>query len=502
MAFTTAGLNVLNSIDSATLLVFILTFIVVAIYFLTQRDTRVPPGPPLVPILGNLLSVASKDSLGNLARLRKKYGDIYGLYIGKELTVVLNGYDVIHDAIIKKGSLFSRRPMTPFTTATDVYPGIITANDKLWKDQRSFTMRALQQLCFKNSSGHIEEIILSESRKLLDKIEERNAPVNLKKYLSVSVANVISSVLWSKTYDLEDPEFTGFLNRISKNTASVVRKLVIVNCFPFLLKLPFDVLDMKTVFYGITTWKKMFDRRTQNEEPTDKTNDFVDLYLQAVKENEDKKLGQTYSKWQLSNTTFDLLVAGSDTSATSLNWLLLYILHDTELETRLHAEIDDVIGRKREPSLSDRASMPFMEATILECLRIAHVAPLAIPHSVNHDVMFHDYLIQKDTTVVVNLHSVMMDPNLWEDPCKFRPERFLSADLKVVEIPKHFIPFSAGPRSCPGETLAKMEIFLYITSLLQKFRLLPADDSCMPEIKGVLGATYNPEPYEIRLVKR
>lgn len=502
MAFITAVLNVLSCIDSTTLLVFVLTFLIGAFLILTWRDSRVPPGPPLVPIIGNLLSVASKDSLGNLARLRKKYGDIYGLYIGKELTVVLNGYDVINDALVKKGSLFSRRPMTPFAIAVDLYTGVITANDQLWKDQRAFTQRALQQLCFKNSSQHIEGIILTETRKLLDKFEELTAPTNLKQYLSVSTANVISSVIWSKSFDLDDPEFTGFLEKIGRSSAAMVRKLVLVNCFPFLLKLPIDILDMKTIFYGVTTWHKFVERRFLSEEPDDKTDDFFDLYLKAVKENQDSNLGQTYTKLQMSNTSFDLLIAGSDTTATTINWLLLYILHDSELETRLQSEIDDIIGRERAPTLADRPSMPFMEATIMEGLRIAHPASLAIPHSVNHDVVFHDFLIRKDTTVVANIHSAMMDPNLWTEPTRFRPERFLTADQKALEIPKYFLPFSLGPRSCLGETLAKMELFLYMTSLLQRFKLMPAEGSSLPPIKGVLGVTYNPEPYEIRLIKR
>ena len=490
----------LSYIDSTTLLVFIFV-IILTHYCLMRRDSRVPPGPGLVPVLGNLLSMANKDPLGNLARLRKKYGDIYGLYMGNELTVFLNGFDVINDALIKKGSLFSRRPMTPFMKAVDANAAIISANDKQWKEQRAFTMQALQQLCYRNQSKHIETIILREIKKLIKTLDDHKGAVNPKPYLGISAANVVSSVIWSKSFDLDDVEFTGFLNKVSGSTASMLRKIVLINCFPILLKLPVDVLDMKTVFYGINTWHKMVEKRVYATDEESAENDFVDIYLQKVKENENGSLGQSFTKRQLCCTSFDLLLAGSDTSSTTVAWLLLHLLNNPDIQTRLQREIDDVIGQERLPSLSDRPNMPYTEATILEVLRLSNPAPLAVPHSVPHDVIFKGYLIRKDTTVIANIRSVMMDPNLWKDPDTFRPERFLSADLKTLDIPKYYVPFSLGPRSCLGETLAKMEVFLYTTSLLQRFSL-KREGVDNPPIKGHLGITYTPELYVLHFVKR
>ena len=503
MALMNGALNVLSFIDSTTVLVFIVTFLAVALYIVTRRDGRIPPGPPLLPVIGNLLSAAKKDSLENFLLLGKKYGDIYGLYIGRELTVVLNSFDVISDALLKKGSLFSRRPVTPFTEATNLYPGVISASDQLWKEQRRFSQRALQTLCFKNKSHYMEELILKDARKLLDKLEKMKGPVNPKRYLNISAANVISTVICSKSYDLDDPEFSTFLEEMSESELSFVKKLVLTNCFPFLLKFPFDVLDLKMIFRGPLKWHKCLETRIQNNDKTiDRSEDYVDLYLEAVEENEANKRGQTYTVPRLKYTTFDLLIAGSETTATVLNWLLLYILHNPELETRLQTEIDDVIGRNRPPSLTDRPRMPYIEATLLEALRIAPPAPLGFPHTVPHDVTFHGYLIRKNTTVLTNIYAAHRDPKLWDDPTSFRPERFLSEDKKTVKIPKCFIPFSLGPRSCLGETLAKMELFLFMTSLLQRFKITSADDKTLPEIVGVLGSSYNPQPYELQFIKR
>ena len=490
---------ILSYIDSTTLIVFVVTLSLYVV--LTRRDKRVPPGPALVPILGNILSLASKDSLKNLALLRRRYGDVYALYIGKELTVFLNGFDVINEALLKKGSIFVKRPDSPSARAINHYPGIVAANDKLWKEQRTFTLRALQQLCFKNRSQNIETVIVAEATKLLDKIESTNGPVDPKHYLAISFANVISNVLMSRSFDLDDSEFIDFLNKCANNSRNLPRLITLINCFPFLTKLPGDVLDLGSVFAGIFAWFEIFKKYTVDRKWENAEIDFVDLYMQSVYENEANGKSKTITEKQLKVTTFDLIIAGSDTSATTVRWLLLYILQDSKLEAKLHSEIDEVIGRSRAPSLEDRSKMPYTEATIMEALRIANVAPLAVPHSVTDDVVFKGFLIPKDTTIIANLNSIMMDPNIWTDPSKFNPERFLAQDGKTLSIPEEFIPFSLGPRSCVGETLAKMEMFLFVSSLLQHFKL-DFVGSTPPPVKGNLGVTYNPDPYEIRFIKR
>ncbi|CAG2116218.1 unnamed protein product, partial [Medioppia subpectinata] len=79
------------------------------------------------------------------------------------------------------------------------------------------------------------------------------------------------------------------------------------------------------------------------------------------------------------------------------------------------------------------------------------------------------FKIPKDTHIMANFWAIDNDPNLWENPSQFRPERHLSEDLKTFRKPEHLIPFSYGKRSCPGEGLAVVEVFLYLSSLLQKY---------------------------------
>ena len=494
--------SIWNGVDSTVVLVLVLITLI-TFMVLNRRDKMIPPGPPILPIVGNLFSMASADPLANFARLRKKYGDIYGIYVGKELNVVLNGYDVINDALVKQGTLFSRRPQMPFAKAVVDYIGIVGANDKLLKEQRGLAQNALRSLCLKNGSQHIDRLILTGVNKLVDKLETLDGKaVNLKSYLQVSVAGIITSIILGKFFELDDERFKNYLTFHSRNMAIIPGRIVLINCFSFLLKLPVDIFGLKGLFQSVLRWQTFLDERLLDQEADDAGNDIIALYQAAIKENEQENLGQTYNKKYMRNTTFDMAIAGSDTTATTINWILLYLLHNPEVETKLHKEIDDVIGRTRPPSLTDRPDLPYMEATILEALRIANPAQMAIPHSVPHDVTYKGFHIHKDTTILANLHSVLMDPEIWSEPAKFRPERFLSDDRKEIEIPKQHIPFSVGPRSCLGETLAKMELFLFMTSILQRFKLVPVDSASLPPVKGQLGLTFDPVPFELCLTKR
>lgn len=114
---------------------------------------------------------------------------------------------------------------------------------------------------------------------------------------------------------------------------------------------------------------------------------------------------------------------------------------------------------------------------------------------------FNGYVLPQNAQVVPLLHAVHMDPELWEDPQDFRPSRFINAEGKV-EKPEYFLPFGVGRRMCLGEVLARMEIFLFFSSLLHAFEISVPEGDTLPNLKGVAGITINPHPFRIRLKPR
>uniref|UniRef100_A0A672IQ27 Uncharacterized protein n=1 Tax=Salarias fasciatus TaxID=181472 RepID=A0A672IQ27_SALFA len=134
----------------------------------------------------------------------------------------------------------------------------------------------------------------------------------------------------------------------------------------------------------------------------------------------------------------------------------------------MQQEIDSVIGQKRSPRMEDRKSLPFTDAVLHEIQRFMDIVPMGVPHYALSDISFKGYTIPKDTIIFPLLHSVLKEENRWATPWSFNPQHFLDQNGNFKKNPA-FLPFSAGKRACVGESLARMEIFLFMVSLLQTF---------------------------------
>lgn len=488
-----------------TVLVFMLTFLLVCIN--TSRRKRVPPGPALLPIVGNLPSLVTSDMLGTLSELRKQYGDIFGLYAGGKLLVFLNGYETIHDALVKKGSIFMERLIPSYDRETPMHTkGLIFANGKVWKDGKCFTLAALQEICY-NDKGFVENLINEEISQLKQITCEFKGPFDIERYLNASVANVVFQVVYGHRFDIRDDELYWFQNQVKAFAADYMKREVILSCFPVLKHVPVDILGIQKTRVTIAKVMDFLDKLIENLK--NKINDqsiqkctYVENYLERIGANKrDCVLDSSFDEASMKIAAYQLIVAGSETVASTIRWMLLYLVRNPEIQERMYTEITRVLGNES-PAVADRKRLPYVNAVVLETLRISHVAPLAMPHTVLHDTLFRGYLIPEQCTVIPNLSTALKDPLIWEHPDEFRPERFLNEAGSDITIPKEFIPFSLGPRACLGETLARLEIFLFITGLVQQMRLLPEKDGLLPDTNGKLATTFNADKFKMRVIAR
>jgi cytochrome P450 len=147
--------------------------------------------------------------------------------------------------------------------------------------------------------------------------------------------------------------------------------------------------------------------------------------------------------------------------------------------------------------------MPYTEATIMEVMRFSAMVPTGVFHTALEDVKFHGYTIPKQTIIVSNLYACMRDPKVWGDPDNFRPERFLSEDGKTVIRHEALIPFSTGRRVCLGESLAKDELFLFTSSLFQRFRVTPNPEGPkISPLEYISAAVLLPKPHDVIVYDR
>ena len=198
---------------------------------------------------------------------------------------------------------------------------------------------------------------------------------------------------------------------------------------------------------------------------------------------------KSFSFDHLSSMVQDLFVAGTDTISNTLDWAILYVTYYPEQQQILFDEINHVLGKEKLPTESDRFKLPYVEAFINETMRYHCAGPILIPKSTTCDVHFKGYQIPENTFIMVNMWSCMRDPNYWTNPEKFEPKRFIKDGKFYCKNPA-MLPFSIGKRACTGEAIARLQMFLIFTSLLQKFSFAftnSKDYSNKDLLRGVAG---------------
>jgi len=207
------------------------------------------------------------------------------------------------------------------------------------------------------------------------------------------------------------------------------------------------------------TYSLMRDIVKHHKETFDEDNlrDFVDVYLKEMRTSPDI----SFTEEELLVVSMDMFTAGSETTSTTLAWAVNYMITHPEIQARVQAEIDTVLG-DRPPSLEDKEALSYTVATIMEIQRVAAIAPMALPHRAMSDINIRGYKIPKDTMIWCILYHIMRDPDYWTDSDTFNPERFLGEDRKILKE-ERFVPYGIGKRVCIGESLAKTELFIIFT---------------------------------------
>ncbi|GBO01005.1 Vitamin D 25-hydroxylase [Araneus ventricosus] len=203
----------------------------------------------------------------------------------------------------------------------------------------------------------------------------------------------------------------------------------------------------------------------------------------------------------LLSSVLDIFGAGSETVRTSILWFIYCMAASPDIQKKVHQEIMEVLGSDRNPEFQDLKSMPYTHAVMLEIMRWKTIIPLNLLHYTLGDSTAGGYDIPKGTIVIANFWNAHHDPRYWKEPEEFKPERFLSKDGKSVVKSNNFMPFSTGRRACPGESMAYIEMFLYFTSILQKFEVAFPPGKKV-DFASKLSVTLRLEPFLVRFIPR
>ncbi|KAB0384230.1 hypothetical protein FD755_006147 [Muntiacus reevesi] len=436
--------------DLAVALVLCLScLLLLSLWKQSSGNGKLPPGPTPLPILGNILQLDVKNISKSLTSLSKVYGPVFTVYFGMKPTVVLHGYEAVKEALIDLGEEFSRRGSFPVIERTTKGYGL---------------------------------------------------PCDPTFILGCAPCNVICSIIFQNRFDYKDQTFLNLMKTINENIKILGSPwMQVLNIFPVLLDFfPWSYSYKKLITNIAYVKNYVLEKTREHQASLDINNprDFIDCFL--IKMEQEKHNHQSeYTFENLTITVSDLFGAGTETTSTTLRYGLLLLLKHPEVTAKIQEEIDRVIGRHRSPCMQDRTRMPYMDAVVHEIQRYIDLAPTSVPHAVNCDVKFRNYLIPKGTDILTSLTSVLHDDKEFPNPEVFDPGHFLDENGNFRKS-DYFMAFSAGKRICVGEGLARMELFLFLTTILQKFTLKSVVDSKdIDTTPAVTGIANVPPPYQL-----
>lgn len=429
----------------------------------------------------------------HLTRLAQRYGSVYRLKCGNTTIVVLSSTEVIREALVKKWSDFAGRP--------DSYTGKIVSGGgcsislgdytEVWRAHRRLVHSALQRCCQKSLHQVIQRHALRLRTEL---INYKGKAVDLAEDFTVAASNVITTLAFGKEYDKSSSELQQLHSCLNEIVALWGSSWIsALDSFPLLRKLP------NPVFSRLLKEVVRRDAFIQT---------YLNSYKSLEKKNEDAITGSILlglednvmlTDSHVHMATVDLLIGGTETTAAWLNWTIAFLLHRPEVQTRVHEELRTVLDGQV-PKYSDRQRLPVLNALINEVLRLRPVAPLAVPHRAIRNSSIAGYFIPKNTVIIPNLFGAHHDPAVWSDPYCFKPERFLEGGQGGST--RALVPFGGGARLCLGESVARMELFLFTAYLLRDFQFVLPETVPAPDLRGVASVVLKMKPFKVIALPR
>uniref|UniRef100_A0A3B1JWA8 Cytochrome P450 2F2-like n=1 Tax=Astyanax mexicanus TaxID=7994 RepID=A0A3B1JWA8_ASTMX len=460
-----------------------------------QRPKNFPPGPRPVPIFGNLFQLNITNPLKDFERFAEQYGNVYSVYFGGRPVVILTGFKAVKEALVTKAADFSGRPKNVLISDVTKGKGIVFLDyNSMWKEHRRFALTTLRN--FGMGKQSMEERILGETEHLVECLEKRvGGTMDPQTFFHNATSNIIYLVLFGTRYNYGDETLNMYVKRITE-LAKIANGPwgMIYDTFPMLRGLP---LPFKKAEENYETLAKISANVVNKYKPSrvqGEPENFVGCYLDELDKRGND--GSSFNEAQLARYIVDLHAAGTETTSNTLLTAFLYLITHPDIQEKCQREIDEVLEGKAHVSFEDRQKMPYVQAVMHESQRIGSTVPLSVPHCTTSDTELMGYTIPKDTFILPNLYSVLNEEGQWKFPHEFNPANFLN-EKGQFEKPEAFMPFSAGPRTCLGESLARMELFLISVTLLRRFQFFWPEDAGEPDFTPVYGITLTPKPYRM-----
>ncbi|KAL0323029.1 UNVERIFIED_CONTAM: cytochrome [Sesamum angustifolium] len=446
-----------------------------------RRRANFPPGPPPLPIIGNILQLGEKPHQ-SLAKLAKTYGPLMHLKFGSIDTIVVSSPELAQQVLQKHDQVLSSRPHPEVMAAyghNKVSVGWLPAAGrwrvlrKICKDQ----MFSLQRL--DSSKGLRQEKL----RKLLDYVQEccdSCRVLDITDAVFTTLLNLTSTSLFSVEFAQAGSDSSHDFKGIVRTLTHLLHAPNIADYFPLLKPIDPQGLKRKSMLY-VGKLFRIFDdiidqRLTSESRPCtdyEPKNDLLEALLDISRRNESE-----LNRNDILHLLLDLFIAGIDTTAATVEWALAELIHSPRKMAKARKELHTVIGEKGQVQESDISRLPYLQAVVKEIFRLHPPGPLLIPHKAEADTEINGYIVPGNGQILVNTWAIGRDANIWSNPDSFEPERFLDSKIDLRGQNFELIPFGSGRRNCPGLPLAYRVVHVMVASLIHNFDWKHEGESC------------------------
>ncbi|PIN04155.1 Cytochrome P450 CYP2 subfamily [Handroanthus impetiginosus] len=455
----------------------LVTLPVILIYFLqkSKRSVKihVPPGPPGLPLIGNLHQFAiANDIHVYLWQLSKKYGPIMQMKLGSIPVLVISSPDLAKQVMKTQDLSFCGRPklLGQQKLSYNCSDMVFSPYNDYFIEVRKITAKHLFSPQKIQSFRPIRE---DEISRVVRKISDfANQVVNLSEIAMAMASTLICRIAFGKRYDEEGSEMKRF-DELLHEAQAMFATFFVSDYFPRFgwvdkvtgltnrLDSTFEKLDL---FYQELIDEHLDPRRVKG---IDKEEDDILEVLIQLKQQKSCSFDLNWD--HIKALLMNIFIAGTDTGAASTIWTLTALMKAPHVMKKAQAEIRNLVGKKGKIDEGDLHKLPYLKAVVSESLRLYPPAPMLVPRETTKKCTLEGYEIEPKTMVYINAWGVARDPEYWENPDEFLPERFLNNNIDIKG--QHFgaIPFGSGRRICPGMAMGIANVELIVANLLYSF---------------------------------
>lgn len=446
-----------------------------ALFFITtssSRGKKLPPGPMALPLIGHLHLIRSPPHQ-SLDRILARHGPLVYLRLGPSTHCVVAGNADAARDLLKFEASIPERPLTAVTRhlAYDAAGFAFAPYGPHWRFMKRLCM---SELLGPRTVEQLRPVREAELAAVLGAARDAagvGEAVDVSRLLVRMANNAIMRMVATALPGHMAEEARDCAKRVAEVVGAFNIEDYIALCRGWdlqgLTRRTREVRDKFDALLEIMITSK--EEARQSGQGATATKDLLDILMDAAA---DETAEVKLTRDNIKAFVLDIFTAGSDTTATSVEWMLAYLINHPSCMAKLRAELDDVVGGSRLVGEHDVARLPYLQAVFKETLRLQPPAVFAQRETIE-PVHVRGYTIPPKTSIFFNIYSIGRDPDWWEEPLKFRPERFMPGGAGASVDPKgqhhHLMPFGSGRRACPGMGLATQAVPAFLAALVQCF---------------------------------